>query len=144
MLFLHKSTPSQLIDRIAQYNYRSIHTQFKSVARVKCQARINSLYNDPRLKKKVKFNYRKIDLSGTPIIWAKIWNLLSLKNKKCKAPNHCHADQFITSKTHMLDTLAEYNIHNVHEKLIYCLNHELNQEMNNEFHTIHNLLLSFI
>ena len=42
----------------------------------------------------------------------------------------------------MLDTLSEYTIHNVHEKLNYCLNYELNQRIDNELHTI-NLLLSF-
>jgi len=35
------------------------------------------------LKTKVNFKYKRLEVEQIPLIWPKIWNLLTLKDHKC-------------------------------------------------------------
>ena len=144
MLFLQKATPSNIIDLLAQYDYKTLHTKYKTLAMNKTQARITNASQDNSLRAKINFGNKRLDLATLPFIWIQIWNILSLKGKKCKAPNHVHGEDFKTDREHLLETLSEYNIYNVVYKLNCCLNNSNNFYMNKELYTIYNLLLRFI
>lgn len=144
MLFLQKSTPTSLIDKLIQYDYKTLHEKYRKVANDKAEARIEQAYGDARLKVKINFKYNKLDLAGIPPIWGKIWNLLSLKNVKCKAPNHLHNENFRTNLNHMIETLAENNVYNIINKLYAILNNPDDECITQELYKTYDLLLSFL
>lgn len=142
MLFLYKTTPIDVIDRLVQYDYYHLHESYRKVYEGKTLARLECDIQDPRLRNKVNFNYNKVSLESIPMIWIKVWNLMSLKGKTCKIPHHGHSNNFINNMKHILDTLTEYNIHNVLSFLYNFLDMKSNEQNIEKLHKIYNLLLS--
>ena len=142
---MHKSTPAQLIDQLIQYKYKSLHIKYTETARYKAEARIQGNLSDRKLRARVDFCYKRINTEGIPFIWTKIWNILSLKGKKCKAPHHNHPEHHRTDQEHMITTLNEYNIHNVYKKLLAFIDIELYAYAAiKDLYIIHETLLSII
>ena len=145
MLFMDRSTPTYLMDRLIQYDYRNIYKQFRQVAKLKAEARFTNNIKNPDLRIKVKFNYKKIDTSQVPLVWADIWNKLYSRGKKCKATYHNHSDNFKTNKDHILETLQEYNISNIIYELHSFINPiKIDNRKIYKLYEIHKLLLSIV
>ena len=104
------------------------------------EGRITKNIQNPDLRAKVDFIYTRIKTRDIPLTWVKIWNILSLKGKKCKAQHHKHSENLTTTKEHILRTLEEFNIYNVIDNLFDCTNEINLYELNN----IYKLLLSII
>ena len=145
MLFLNSSTPVELIDQLIQYKYKSLCKSYFKNAKDRAEARMEKLYKDPRLSKKVDFGYTKLDLNNIPQTWIKIWNLISTKSLKCFVKSHQHPENFKNSKKHLLETLAEHKNYDLIYKLNNCLyTNSFRKDLHKEFFEIYNLLLSFI
>jgi len=109
------------------------------------EGRITKNIQNPDLRAKVDFIYTRIKTQDIPLTWVKIWNILSLKGKKCKAQHHQHSENFTTTKEHMLRTLEEFNVYNVIDNLLDCIDENCTNEINlYELNNIYNLLLSII
>lgn len=76
MLFLHKSTPSHLIDKLIQYQYKTLHLRFRDNATTKTLARLDGDLENPELNKRVDYMYSEINTDNIPPMWTNIWNLL--------------------------------------------------------------------
>jgi len=142
---MHHTTPSTLIDRLIQYNYKSLHIRYQETARNKAEARLQRDIKSPKLRSKVNFQYKRINTEGIPLVWTKIWNILSLKGKKCRASHHKHSTNHITDMEHMLNTLEECGFRNIISMLYKYTSTDIpDDNSKKDLYTIHNLLLSII
>jgi len=140
---MYNTTPSFLIDKLIQYDYKTLHTRYIDIASRKTNGRKLGDIQNPNLKTKVNFKYKRLEVEQIPLIWAKIWDLLTLKGHKCKVTHHHHSDNFINNTEHILKTLEEFSFHNVIDKLLGYIETESNRNINlYELNQLHKILLS--
>ena len=125
MLFMHSLTPSKIIDKLIQYEYKSLHLRFHENPLLKVKARYKGDIKNKDLTSKIEFKYKRINSEAIPFTWINIWNLLSLKGKKCNLPHHKHPENFSLNMKHMLEILEEKNFFNVIDKLLVFLDNEV-------------------
>ncbi len=82
MMFLKAYTPSNLVDRLIQYNYKELHQEYNKVAQNKTYGRKSNSPDDPRLVDRVDYHYNKVDLTDVPLKWIKVWNMLYHSHKE--------------------------------------------------------------
>ena len=127
MMHLKKYTPNDLIDKLIQYDYKNLHSEFREVAQDKMAGRQDCSLDDPILRGKVDFKYKKIDLSDVPLTWVKVWNMVYYPQsiqQRLLVQRRIHEElgivniknfmnRFLVSYTKQLDSILLDKIHNI-------------------------------
>ena len=142
---MDKSTPTIVMDRLIQYDYRNLYKNYTLVAKLKTEARFTNDIKNRDLRARVRFNYRRINTDQIPLTWAQIWNKIYSRGKKCKVTDHSHLINYITGREHILETLEEYNFYNVLQELYSYINLIKPTNLDtSRLYMLHKLLLSIV